>query len=787
LATTPVIIIEGARAMGKTTLARLWLKDNGGTFVDLTLEDTLRAARTEGEAFVDGLSVPSVIDEAQLAREFTLNLKRRVDRGGGNGQFLLTGSSRISSDSLGGSDPLAGRAQRLRLFGLTQGEIKRQPVSIIQWLHDGNFANRSLPGSGDLLGRMYTGGLPSIGVSLGISRLPATRHREAIGDYVTQVLRDPNLGSQLDRTRIVDLLRVVAAAPGMILNADKLSKDLRTSRETLSRHLAILEQYFLINRVPALGSDARRELMGHPRIVPADTSFTAWATGLGPTALAGRTDVTGGMVHTFVANELMAQAGWGDLGVRFYHWRNGTNEADLVLRYDDGTTVAIEVKSSKTVNAQAAKGLAAFLKTHDLSRSHGVVFYDGTEIKPLGDRIWAVPISALWHEEFDEDLQPTKARPNRAEPIAVMPSSEAEQPTDAALFLSYVRADDDAEHGRITQLARDLIERYRLITGEELELFIDKDSIRWGDEWQARIKSQLMQTTFFVPVVTPRFLKSAACRDEVGTFERTSRTLGTEAFILPILWNELRGNDSEDSVAVLLKSRNWENWTQLKYEDRTSGAYNRQLDEMANRLANAVDTIAQAKRPAPVSAEELAADSSDILDLMERAEEAVLNLPQAMESWQPAVLGAFSAAGQALNQLPNDSPGSPSALRATLARAARAMTGPGIELEAESQRFRLTLKDLDDSLSSIIAFASRTPDAADSLGLIRALKLLSDDIPSSFDLEPGQLETFVTQISALGKVSREMREPTRALSDAVLLISDVLAMFESWRRQIDAL
>jgi uncharacterized protein len=786
LSTTPVIIIEGARAMGKTTLAHQWLDANGGAFVDLTQDDTLRSAESDGGAFVEALSTPCVIDEAQRAKQLPLDLKRRVDRDGAVAQFLLTGSSRLSSDSLGGSDPLAGRAQRLRLFGLTQGEIGRQPVSVLQWLHDGKFEARSLPDSDDLLRRMYTGGLPNIGSTLGDGRLPATRHREAVGDYISQVLRDSTLGSQLDRTRILDLFRVLAGTPGMILNIDKLSKDLRTSRETLSKHLAILEQYFLVNRIPALGSDARRELMGHPRIVPADTSFTAWVHGLGRSALGARTDVTGGMLHTFVANELIAQAAWGDLGVNFYHWRSGAEEVDLVLRYDDGTIVAIEVKSSKTVNAQAARGISAFLKPANKETARGVVFYDGTEIRQLNSQVWAIPVSALWQPEFD-NLQVGNRPAESAELTRAQPITEAEQPTDAALFLSYVRADDDAEHGRITQLARDLIDRYRLITGEELELFIDKDSLRWGEEWQDRINSQLLRTTFFVPVITPRFLKSPACRDEVGTFERTSRALGTEAFILPILWNELRSNDADDTVASSLRSHNWEDWTSLKYEDRTAGAYNKQLDEMATRLANAVDDLTHAKPRPSTAPAELEADSSDILDLMEHVEEAVRALPLSIESWQPAVLNAFNSAGQALNQLPSVTPDSPSAMRAGLARAARAMTAPGIELEAESQRFRLTLRNLDESLSSIIGFAAREPAAAESLGLIAALKSLSEDIPDSFGIEPSQLQTFLDQLSALGKVSREMREPTRALSDAVLLISDVLAMFEGWRQQIDAL
>jgi len=74
----------------------------------------------------------------------------------------------------------------------------------------------------------------------------------------------------------------------------------------------------------------------------------------------------------------------------------------------------------------------------------------------------------------------------------------------AAGFWSYARADDEAESGRIVALARHLQEEYALLTGDALDLFVDRD-LAWGEEWRSRIDEALAGVTFFIPVVTPRF------------------------------------------------------------------------------------------------------------------------------------------------------------------------------------------------------------------------------------------------------------------------------------------
>lgn len=82
-------------------------------------------------------------------------------------------------------------------------------------------------------------------------------------------------------------------------------------------------------------------------------------------------------------------------------------------------------------------------------------------------------------------------------------------------FWSYVHADDATEGGRVRKLASDLREQYALISGESIEIFVDRNAIVWGDNWREKIDSSLASILFFISVITPRYFQSAQCRREL--------------------------------------------------------------------------------------------------------------------------------------------------------------------------------------------------------------------------------------------------------------------------------
>src|SRR6185437_6634092 len=122
------------------------------------------------------------------------------------------------------------------------------------------------------------------------------------------------------------------------------------------------------------------------------------------------------------------------------------------------------------------------------------------------------------------------------------------------------------------------------LTGEELDTFIDKDDLRWGDEWATRLTQQLARTTFFVPVITPRFLRSQACRKEVLMFAAAADAAGLNRFVLPIMYVKPAIVDEKDAVAAILNAHQRVDWTEIKYQDPGSGGYRQEVDRLCIRL-----------------------------------------------------------------------------------------------------------------------------------------------------------------------------------------------------------
>jgi len=66
------------------------------------------------------------------------------------------------------------------------------------------------------------------------------------------------------------------------------------------------------------------------------------------------------------------------------------------LERPDGTLAGIEVKTSTRVDTDDFKGLRELQEATGNDFQCGIVLYAGKEIVPFGEKLFAVPLSALW-------------------------------------------------------------------------------------------------------------------------------------------------------------------------------------------------------------------------------------------------------------------------------------------------------------------------------------------------------------------------------------------------------
>jgi hypothetical protein len=179
-----------------------------------------------------------------------------------------------------------------------------------------------------------------------------------------------------------------------------------------------------------------------------------------------------------------------------------------------------------------------------------------------------------------------------------------------------------------------LAEEFDLLSGEPLELFIDRDGVAWGDIWRERINSALAQTTFFIPIITPRYFKRPECRRELQEFAAKAKGLGVEELLLPILYAEPQNfaEDSPDELVALVAKTQYADWRQNRLLEISSRHYRKEVNALARRLLETARNVAESQFEQEINAD-LDGDVTDgITDLIEQ-------ITKLLPEWVDAVLG----------------------------------------------------------------------------------------------------------------------------------------------------
>lgn len=398
LADTRVVLLNGARQTGKSTLAQEVAAERKGTY--LTLDDPMVAglARSDPSALVAAGGDFTVIDEVQHAPELFKAIKRAVDQDGRPGRFLLTGSANVFLlPRL--SESLAGRMEILPLFPLSQGELVDQDNNLVDALFNegtwriGAFAlDRE-----DVCARLIAGGFPEA-----VQRDPGDRRKAWFRSYLASLLqRDVRDLAHIEGlTDLPRLLGLLAARSSALMNMSEVSRTAGIAHSTLRRYLALLEATFVLQPLPAWSTNLGKLCVKSPKIHLLDSGLAADLRGETDATSLARSPSLGPLLETFVVQELRKQLGWSHHAAVPYHFRTAAGrEVDLVLEGPGQRIAGVEVKASTTVGPGDFGGLRTLEEMAGKKFAKGVVLYLGNQRLPFGEKLWAFPISALWSSE----------------------------------------------------------------------------------------------------------------------------------------------------------------------------------------------------------------------------------------------------------------------------------------------------------------------------------------------------------------------------------------------------
>ncbi len=396
LSDTPVLTVSGARQVGKSTLVSQLLQNRSHRFLNLDNAATLQAAQTDPDGFVRQFPEGVVaIDEIQRVPTLLRAIKAALDEDRRPGRFIVTGSSNLMNLK-GAEESLAGRAETLRLRGFSRGERKgiTEDFAANAWN-----PHPQLPASEferiDYLRMITESSFPEIAEAT-----PRRRDRW-VQAYVERVLtKDATdlYGIQYpDRLRV--LLGKIASQGASEFVAAHIGRELNIPERSVPGYLDALKNVFLIDVLPAWGTNLTRRVISKPKVFLQDPATAASLVGVDAASLEMQisSSFTGGLLESFVATELLKQQEWSAIPFKLFHFRDSTGkEVDLVMESRNREVVGVEVKAAVSLQGKDFSGLRHLQKLTGERFRCGILLYAGKESLPMGPGLWAMPISALW-------------------------------------------------------------------------------------------------------------------------------------------------------------------------------------------------------------------------------------------------------------------------------------------------------------------------------------------------------------------------------------------------------
>lgn len=388
-----VVLINGARQCGKSTIAAEVGAAHGAEWRSLDDPRHRRAAAEDPTSFVTS-ERPLVIDEVQRVPDLILPIKAAVDLQYWPGQFLLTGSARVF-DLRVVPDSLVGRVQTIELWPLSQGEIDEGPDGFVEaaFKYGPDLRHTTAETRNGYIDRIVRGGFPDA-----VAR-PEKRRPDFFRSYVSDIVnRDIVQLSEIERgPQMRKLVQLLAARNGQLVVPGNLASELDLTRPTVSSYITLLEEVFLIKKIPAWSRSIGKRAVATPKFAFTDSGIAANLMRSNAHTLKQVGSPLGGLVEGFVAMEIARQLTWADDVIDMSHYRTKDNvEVDIVLENSIGQVIGIEVKAGATPRSEDFNGLRHLQQRVGDDFVAGFVLDMGKDTMPFGPKLRAMPIAALW-------------------------------------------------------------------------------------------------------------------------------------------------------------------------------------------------------------------------------------------------------------------------------------------------------------------------------------------------------------------------------------------------------
>ncbi len=382
LKTFPVVLLNGARQVGKSTIALENFKNY------LTFDDgELRLyAKENPKGFLKNLELPICLDEIQKVPTLLEYIKIHIDTNRINGDFLLTGSSNVL-DHKDSKDTLAGRLCELRLHPLSSKEKNDKPFeNVIEKLINRDFKLSYKDYSDEVITHILDGGYPEILELSGLAKdLWFTSY---IATYIERDARD--LADIRDIDSFIKFVNILATRSGTILNKSSLSNDIGIKDITTDNYLSIINRIYQASLLKPYFVNIGKQFVKSPKVFFNDTGVLCSLLRINSKEQLLSSSYSGQIYETYVFCELQKHLSYLEQSSQIFHYRtNDKKEIDFIIEVNN-EILAIEIKQSSSVKKEDFKHIIDLQNKID-KKCLGIVFYNGDIVVEFSDDLVAIP------------------------------------------------------------------------------------------------------------------------------------------------------------------------------------------------------------------------------------------------------------------------------------------------------------------------------------------------------------------------------------------------------------
>ncbi len=395
----PVVVIAGARQVGKTTLCTDKIeKELGFSYVSLANPILRASALEDPQGFLSLHPAPLIIDEIQKAPILFDYLEGEVDeqkRKGKNASlYILTGSEAYKLKR-GVSESMRGRVAFVHMSPLSMSEIwqkEEAPFMVSPKENMARVASYQIP-TLDLYGYIVKGFYPELYEKEFLN--PSTFYSDYLESYLS---KDVDEVLQIkDKTKFLNLMTLLASLTGQELNCSELSKIIGVDVKTISNWLSVLEAGNLIHLLePYNDTSIKKQIVKRPKVYFSDTGLACYLAKIGSKETLIASYLKGRMMETYIINEILKSYSnlRKDKEASFYYYRDSLqNEIDLLI-LKDGRITAIECKSGEQYSSKDLKSVNVLRNAHYQVEAKAIIC-TSKSVYPMGDDCYLLPVTAI--------------------------------------------------------------------------------------------------------------------------------------------------------------------------------------------------------------------------------------------------------------------------------------------------------------------------------------------------------------------------------------------------------